>query len=100
LIILEAFACGAAVIATDAGAIPEIVQQITPQLIVPAGDARALSAKLRAVLDGRLNLPPAQMLMDFAAAKYGQAEVAQRLIAFLQDCAAEKQQLNIERHRA
>jgi glycosyltransferase involved in cell wall biosynthesis len=100
LIILEAFACGAAVIATDAGAIAEIVQQITPQLIVPAGDARALSAKLRAVLDGGLNLPPAQLLMDFAAAKYGQAEVADRLIAFLQACVAEKQQLNIERHRA
>jgi glycosyltransferase involved in cell wall biosynthesis len=49
---LEAMSCGTPLVVTDAGAIPEVVGE--PGLcadVVPAGDADALSAALRELLD-------------------------------------------------
>lgn len=50
LVLLEAMACGRGVVATNAGAIPEIV---TPQsgVLVPAGDASAMAAGVREFYD-------------------------------------------------
>ncbi|SHI42026.1 glycosyltransferase family 4 protein [Wenxinia saemankumensis] len=48
---LEAMACGAAVVATDAGAFDELVVPERTGLIVPRGDAPALKAALSRALD-------------------------------------------------
>jgi glycosyltransferase involved in cell wall biosynthesis len=47
-VVLEALACGIAVVATEAPGIPEIIDD--PSLTVPPGDAAALAAGLGAVL--------------------------------------------------
>ena len=49
LVVVEAMACGAVVLASDAGALPEVVGDCG--VIVPKGDAAALAARLRELLD-------------------------------------------------
>jgi glycosyltransferase involved in cell wall biosynthesis len=50
LVLLEAAACGRATVATDAGGMREAVQHGKTGLIVPTGDATALSAALSSLL--------------------------------------------------
>ncbi len=49
LVVIEAMACGAAVVASDAGALPEVVGEAG--LIFKAGDANDLAAKLQRLID-------------------------------------------------
>ena len=47
---LEAMACGTPVIASDAGALPEVVAHLDTGVIVPAGNARALAGAIASLL--------------------------------------------------
>jgi glycosyltransferase involved in cell wall biosynthesis len=84
LIILEALACGCPVIATDAGAIPEIMKTILPDFIVPAGDPIALQEKIMDFLELKLQSPPPEELTAFALSRYGKPEIVPRLLGLLQ----------------
>lgn len=84
LITLEAFAFGCPVLATDAGAIPETMQPILPELIVPAGDELALRAAARKFLQGGFRLPEGRALIDYAAGRYGAAAVIPQICALLE----------------
>jgi glycosyltransferase involved in cell wall biosynthesis len=66
LVVLEALACGTAVIGTDAGGIGETLRRLDPSLIVPAGDAVALAARLTAARSGDQALPPPSRCREFA----------------------------------
>ena len=46
----EAMACGAAVIATTAGAFPEFIEDGCTGILVPPGDAGALAAAIKSLL--------------------------------------------------
>jgi len=51
----EAMACGAPIVATTAGAFPEVIEDGVSGLLVPPGDARALADAIERVLgDGLL----------------------------------------------
>jgi len=52
-VVLEAFARGRTVVATNAGGIPDIVTDGCDGLLIPAGDTVALVAGIRRVLDDR-----------------------------------------------
>jgi glycosyltransferase involved in cell wall biosynthesis len=78
LIVLEAFACGLPVIATDVGAIPESVAPVTPNLLVPAEDPVALREKIAAVLDARLAVPSEETLVDYVKLRYGEEDMLRR----------------------
>ena len=47
----EAMACGTPLVATTAGAFPEVIEQEVSGLLVPPGDAPALAAAIERVLD-------------------------------------------------
>lgn len=49
---LESLACGTPVVVTDAGGLPEVIADLDPSLVVPAGDQEALARRLSAALDG------------------------------------------------
>jgi glycosyltransferase involved in cell wall biosynthesis len=57
LIVLEALACGAPVIATSTGGLPEVLAPLDPGLIVDPGDAGGLAARITAAFDGSSPLP-------------------------------------------
>ena len=75
----EAMACGAPVVVTDGGALPEVVGEAG--VVVPAGDAVALAAALGALLDDparRARLSEAGLVRarrydwDMLAERYGE----------------------------
>jgi glycosyltransferase involved in cell wall biosynthesis len=55
---VEALACGSPVVVSDVGGLPEVVRDLDPSLVVPAGDPDALAARLALALAGRV--PDAQ----------------------------------------
>lgn len=52
-VVLEAMACGTAVVATSVSAMPEIVRSPDTGLLTPPGDAAALTTAVRRLLDDR-----------------------------------------------
>lgn len=65
---LESLACGTPVVASAVGGLPEAIGTLDPTLLVPAGDADALAARLVAARDGSQPLPAAEACRAHAEA--------------------------------
>jgi glycosyltransferase involved in cell wall biosynthesis len=55
-VIMEAMACGKAIVATDIGGMPDLVDHGETGLLVPPGDAAALRRAMQGLLDDRAQL--------------------------------------------
>lgn len=88
IIIVEALAFGCPVISTDAAAIPEAMEPILPNCIVPAGDERSLRDKVAEFLDERLELPDADALIRYVKERYDEHVVGPMICNFLETTAA------------
>jgi len=66
----ESLACGTPVLASDAGANPELVGPLDVSLIYPAADSNALADRLERILGGRLPLPPRNRCASYAQAEF------------------------------
>ncbi len=75
LVVLEAAACGTPSIVSDAGGLPEAIAGLDRSLIVPAGDAGALGARLLAASRGEL---PARAATRTYAEQFDWPRVAER----------------------
>ena len=84
LITLEAFAFGCPVLSTDSCALPETMQPILPDFIVPAGNVLALQQKVDDFLTGKLVPVPAEKLVEYLTEKYDESVVLPRLIKLLE----------------
>lgn len=62
----EALACGTPVLASRAGANPELVQPLNPDLMFEPGDVESLAVILGRVLDGSLRLPERETCAAYA----------------------------------
>lgn len=88
LIILEAYGYGLPVLATNTAAIPELVGQVSPQLLVPAEDVHAMAGAIRSLMAGALPLPNPIRLAEFAHGTYGRANIFPRYLDALAHCRA------------
>ncbi|MGQ4617269.1 glycosyltransferase [Nocardia sp. R7R-8] len=85
LIALESLAAGRAPVVTSCGGLPDSVRGLDPSLIVPAGDAEALAARLIAALDGAL---PDAARCRAHAETFSWASAADRHVALYRELAA------------
>lgn len=83
LIILESLSVGCPVIASDIGAIPELLKPITPQLLVPPADPEALRKTVKDFLAGTLSVPAATELVGYVTEKFSRRSVVPRLAELL-----------------
>jgi glycosyltransferase involved in cell wall biosynthesis len=83
LISIESLAFGCPVIATDVGAIPEVLRPILPNCLVPKGDVNALREKIQDFLSQKLPVPDEKTLVDFVQQNYGRDVVWPRLLQLL-----------------
>jgi len=84
---VESLACGTPVLASDAGANPELVGPLEPALLYRAGDTAALASKLRAILDGTLQLPNRPRCANFARHEFPWNRPVDSFERAWQDCA-------------
>ena len=70
LIVLEAFQFGCPVLASDAGAIPELIERVSSEWLFPAGDSGAMRDRLRAFFTGELQPPPGAALRNIVEHYY------------------------------
>jgi glycosyltransferase involved in cell wall biosynthesis len=77
LIALEAMAVGLPTVATMVGALPEILGPVTPELLVPPGDAVELGAAVSGVLEAAGSSPAAHsaaLLVSHAKSRYAESD--------------------------
>lgn len=63
---VESLACGTPVLASDAGANPELVGPLDVSLVYPTNDLSSLTKRLANLLDGSLPLPPRERCAAYA----------------------------------
>lgn len=84
--VLESWACGTPVIASDVDSLTELVGHHTPELLVPNNDINALSA---AIINVLLKITPLSLghreLVDLVKTKYSWHSIAPRIEAIYQD---------------
>jgi len=80
IIILEALAHGCPVIGSTAGAIPEILGPLSPDLLFERSSPEGLAAKMRAFLDEELPIPSASVLARYVEEHYSKPMIARRYL--------------------
>ncbi|MGH6896576.1 MAG: glycosyltransferase family 4 protein [Geminicoccaceae bacterium] len=79
LITIESLAAGTPVLVTPVGGLPEVVNDLTPELVLPGTSPPALAEGLLAALNGRLPLPSAKECQDYVRARFDWPVVAARV---------------------
>jgi glycosyltransferase involved in cell wall biosynthesis len=79
LVAAESLAAGTPVLATPVGGLPEVLQDLAPELVLPGTGPSALAEGLAAALNGAMRLPDGRQCADFARARYDWPTVARRV---------------------
>jgi glycosyltransferase involved in cell wall biosynthesis len=77
--IVESLAAGTPPLVTPVGGSPEVVRELSPELVLPAPGAGPLGEGLVAALTGGLHLPSAEACQAYARARYDWPLVAARV---------------------
>ena len=79
IIILEALAMGCPIITTNVAAIPELLNPILPDFIVPAYNVIAMRKKILDYLDGKLRVPKPQTLIEYVQQRFAKKAISQQI---------------------
>ncbi len=86
-VLAEAMAYEVAVVVSETGVLPEIVD--TAGVVIPPADATELAAVLRRLSDPAIRLPLVQAARARALRQFSDEAVAERMLAFLRNVSAE-----------
>jgi glycosyltransferase involved in cell wall biosynthesis len=89
LITAESLAAGTPVLVTPVGGLPEAVEGLSRDLVLPTTGAEALADGIASALAGRLRVPDAQACRDFARANFDHAVIARRVAEVYREAVAE-----------
>jgi glycogen synthase len=78
LVAVESLAAGTPVLATPVGGLPEVVSDLSADLVLYGGDVGSLVNGVEAALTGELTLPDAEACQNYARARYDWPVVAAR----------------------
>ena len=67
-------------LATNVAAIPELLEPILPDFIMPANNVAAIRKKLLAFLEGTLIAPEHTMLIDYVKQRYAKQVISQQMM--------------------
>lgn len=95
LVILEAMACGKAIVATNAGGIPEMVRQGKTGYTVPIGHDLAMTEHIISLINDPNRLSPlGEFAAKIAKENYGLDRMARNYLTLYQELIVERQQQN------
>jgi glycosyltransferase involved in cell wall biosynthesis len=89
LITAESLAAGTPVLVTPVGGLPEAVEGLSPDLVLPSTGAEALADGIASALAGRLRMPDSTACRDFARARFDHAVIARRVAEVYREAVAE-----------
>jgi glycosyltransferase involved in cell wall biosynthesis len=72
IIIIEAYSFGCPVLASDVGAMPELVKPVSKDFIFPVGNVEALTRKITDFLRGNLVAPSSNELISYVENNYSE----------------------------
>jgi len=78
---VESLASGTPVLVTPVGGLPEVVSDLSTDLVFPDSRSDTMGDYLSDVLDGRLRVPSSEACSDYAANRYSWPVVAGRVRA-------------------
>jgi len=76
---VESLAAGTPVLVTAVGGLPEVVRDLSDQLIIEDDSPRALAHRLTAALEGRLDLPSASTCHQYARTRFAWPVIASQV---------------------
>jgi glycosyltransferase involved in cell wall biosynthesis len=79
LVVVESLAAGTPVLVTPVGGLPEVVRDLSPEMVLPATGAGPLAEGLTAALAGELALPDSKAARTYARVRYHWPVVAARV---------------------
>lgn len=82
---VESLAAGTPVLVTPVGGLPDIVRDLSPNLIFDDCTDAALASRLTAALDGSLSLPSSKECQSYATARFDWSAVANRTHSLYQE---------------
>jgi glycosyltransferase involved in cell wall biosynthesis len=82
---IEPLPCGRPVLVTPVGGLPEVVEGLCRDFVLPGHEAAALADGLIAFLEGRLRLPDEASCAAFAAERYDWAVIGPRVARVYSD---------------
>jgi glycosyltransferase involved in cell wall biosynthesis len=89
LITAESLAAGTPVLVTPVGGLPEAVEGLSPDLVLPSTGAQALADGIASALAGRLRMPDSTACRDFARSHFDHAVIARRVAEVYREAVAE-----------
>jgi glycosyltransferase involved in cell wall biosynthesis len=79
LVVVESLAAGTPVLVTPVGGLPEVVRDLSPEMVLPATGVGSLANGLSAAFAGELALPDAEAARSYARSRYDWPVIAARV---------------------
>jgi glycosyltransferase involved in cell wall biosynthesis len=79
LVVVESLAAGTPVLVTPVGGLPEVVRDLSPEMVLPAPGAGSLADGLAAAFGGELALPDSEAARTYARSRYDWPVIASRV---------------------